>query len=164
MSFESRFASVGRWIDDRIWAIRSRRAGPSRVDRLKESLGENVRTATHAAHERLEQMRASRLDRDDPKVRRNLVAVGMVLVLCAGVAAGVVLGPRWFGQGGSALTPEELAALEKIKAAPRVEIFNTAPPPAPATDSDAAHAPGRPGTKPGTGGGLLPPGSGGRGR
>lgn len=133
MGFEETLGNLGRWIDDRKEAFRNRTTASERMRSAKESLGESMRSMKEGAAEKLERAKEVHLDRDDPKTQRNLLVVGLILVLISGVALGVWVAPRYWGGGG--LTSEEAAALEKMKKTGGADMFVTTPPPAPTNDA-----------------------------
>jgi hypothetical protein len=130
--WEDTLGGMGRWIDDRVAGVRSG-AGYSAGERMRavrESMAEGVRSAKANASDRIDRVKASQPDRDDPKFQRRLLVVGLVLMLASGVGLGVWLGPRFLGISGSGLSKEDVAALQKLQQrSGGTEVFVTTPPP-----------------------------------
>lgn len=127
VGFEETLGNLGRWIDDRKEAFRNRTTASDRMRSAKESLGESMRSIKEGAAEKLERAKETHLDRDDPRTQRNLLVIGLVLVLISGIGLGIWFAPRFWG--GSGLSSEEAAALEKMKKTGGADMFVTSPPP-----------------------------------
>lgn len=140
-SFETKFASVGRWLDDQIWKFRSRTSTEDKLRDLTTSVQDRVRSVAHATQEKIQDVRHnSAIERDDPKTRRVLSVVACVLLLGAGLFAG-----RWLWGGGDGATPEEATALAQIRArsaegesaAPAPDVLRGQAPPPPAQPKES---------------------------
>ncbi|HYF15924.1 MAG TPA: hypothetical protein VD971_12720 [Phycisphaerales bacterium] len=147
-TWEDRFAGVGRWIDERLWKMRSGSAADG-ISSLRDNMSERVRAASSAAADRIDQVRNTHIDREDPRTKRVVLVVALLLVATAGVFAGIYFG----GGGGTGLTKEDVAALKRFesKADSSNAVFGTAPPPPPEQLKQQA----QPGRTPGS---LIPGG------
>ena len=151
MSFEERFAAMGRRIDDLVYWFANRRAPRVRVG---PSIGERLTDRVHSAQDwvasQKNRVSTENIERMDPRARTA------VMIVSAMVAGGgvVALGLYFMSPGGGSLTAEELRTLEKMKGASGANMFATPPPP------PAGHGTGAsPGVAMPRGGGL--PGGGG---
>lgn len=133
--FETKFASLGRWLDDQIWKFRSRTSTEDKLRDLRTSVQDRVRSVAHATQEKIQDVRHnSSIERDDPKTKRVLMVVACVLLLGAGLFAG-----RWLWGGGDGATAEQASALAQIRdraakresVAPTPDVLRGQAPPAP---------------------------------
>lgn len=127
MSFEDRFARLGRRIDDLVYAVTSRRRPSIRVG---PSVGERLADRMHSAQDWVAEQRskvsANRIDQMDPRTRT------VVMLVCAMAVGGAAVGLSlyFFGGGrGGSLTSEEVQALQKMKGSGGTSMFATPPPP-----------------------------------
>lgn len=128
MSFEERFANVGRWIDDRIWSFKTRRSGGDQLRGMRDAVANTVRTAKEGAGEQFERVKYMHLPDTSSETGKGwrIAGIAVACVLC--MAAGIFLGPRVFGTSQHRLSPEEMAAMEKLRAnANRTTLFTPAP-------------------------------------
>jgi len=159
-TFEDSFASVGRWIDDRIAGLRSGSGYTTgeRVRAVRESVSDRMRSAKHSASETIDRVRSNQPDRDDPRIQRRLLIIGLVLMLASGMGLGIWLAPRFLGISGSGLSKEDLAALQKMQKSGGTEVFVTTPPPSVyKPNAPGIGQPNTPAPSPPVGGGSLFP-------
>lgn len=130
MSFEDRFAAMGRRIDDLVYSISSKRKPSIRVG---PSIGERLQDSLHSAQDWAASQRnkvsAEKIEQMDPRAKMALIAVCAMLV--GGAAVGLTL--HYMGGGGGSLSPEELQRLEKMRGSGGMSMFATPPPAADGT-------------------------------
>jgi hypothetical protein len=161
MSFEERFASVGRWLDDRVWSFKTRSGSGERLRDVRHAVATTVRQAKEGAGEQLERVKYMHMPATDTPSGKGWRIAGIVVacVLCMG--AGIVLGPRLFGTTQHRLTEQELAAMERLRAgASRTTLFTPAPDASAPAQEAGADKPARPAKEP-TANPLFGPGVGG---
>lgn len=135
MSFEDRFAAMGRRIDDLVYAVTSRRTPKIRVG---PSVGERLQDSLHSAQDWAASQRhkisAEKIEQMDP--RAKLIVIAVCAMIVGGAAVGLTLHFVGGGGGGS-LSPEEVQRLEKMRGSGGMSMFAT-PPPTPADATKAA--------------------------
>jgi hypothetical protein len=146
MSFEERFANVGRWLDDLVWSLKTRSGSGNRMRGMRDAVAERMRTAKEGAGEQLERVKYMHMPETDGPTGKGWRIAGVVVVCVLCMAVGIFVGPRVFGTTQHRLTVEEMAAMEKLRAnANRTTLFTPAP-----QEGEAAGADGKPAARPRT--------------
>ena len=65
MSFEERFANVGRWLDDLVWSLKTRSGSGNRMRGMRDAVAEKMRTAKEGAGEQLERVKYMHMPETD---------------------------------------------------------------------------------------------------
>jgi hypothetical protein len=136
MSFEERFASVGRWLDDLVWSLRTRSSSRDRVRGVTQAIASKVRHAQENAGEQLERVKYMHLPSTDEKGGKALRVGGIVLACAACLAAGLFVGPRVLGSANE-LSEAELAAMRTLREKERRTTLFTPASTQPGTDATA---------------------------
>lgn len=128
MSFEERFANIGRWLDDLVWSFKMRSGSGDRMRDVRDAVAQKVRTAKEGAGEQLERVKYMHLPDTTTETGKGWRIAGIVIACVLCTSLGIFVGPRLFGTTQHRLSEEELAAMEKLRqGASRTTLFTPAP-------------------------------------